>query len=86
MNLYNFDPELTAQISNKGIELEVIENQIENFKNGFPYLNLKKPAVAGKGILKLSESKIDDFINKYDYVSKKNTYCDSLGQHRCGKI
>jgi hypothetical protein len=38
-----FSKEDLRQIAAKGIDPKVIENQIENFKKGFPYINLDRP-------------------------------------------
>ena len=38
------------QISEKGISEEKLNNQLEQFKTGFPFLKLKAAAAIGKGI------------------------------------
>ncbi len=43
------------QIKNKGIDLSVVEKQLDNFKKGFPYIDLYAPAVSGNGIVIFSE-------------------------------
>ncbi len=53
-------------IKNKGITLEQIDEQIQNFKTGFPFLDIIKPATIGDGILRINESEKQNFISKYD--------------------
>ncbi|WP_282036431.1 DUF4301 family protein [Saccharicrinis aurantiacus] len=43
------------QISSKGTSLEKVITQIDHFKNGFPFMNIEKPASIGNGIIKLDE-------------------------------
>ncbi|QSE99167.1 DUF4301 family protein [Fulvivirga lutea] len=42
-----------------------VEEQLNRFKNGFPFLSIKKPATVGNGIIKLSEADLDHFISLY---------------------
>ena len=58
------DSDLT-QLQTKGISEDQVHKQISYFKKGFPYLNLKKAACVGDGILRLSEEVVDDYINFY---------------------
>ncbi len=37
--------------ASKGIEPSVVEEQVENFKKGFPFMELTKPATPGDGII-----------------------------------
>ena len=60
------------QIQSKGIEIKIIEQQINNFKKGFPFANLENPATINNGIKKLSEEEIDGLIKLYDNVSKNH--------------
>ena len=39
------------QITQKGITQEQIENQLNEFKTGFPFLKLEAAAAIGKGIV-----------------------------------
>ncbi|MBT3207242.1 MAG: DUF4301 family protein [Bacteroidetes bacterium] len=54
------------QFGDKGINEKNICQQIENFKNGFPYLNLVKPATYKSGIVKLDEKQLQKCIKLYD--------------------
>jgi len=52
------------QIKNKGIDLSVVEKQLDNFKKGFPYIDLYAPAVSGNGIVTFSEEEANN-MEKY---------------------
>lgn len=47
-----------------------IELQVNRFKNGFPFINLDRPAVINDGILSFSESETDSLITSYDKEQK----------------
>ncbi|MFC0876275.1 DUF4301 family protein [Saccharicrinis sp. FJH2] len=51
------------QLGNKGIEPAVVEDQVETFKRGIPFLNIKEPATIDNGILflKSTSEKIEDW-------------------------
>jgi len=53
------------QIGAKGIELPVINKQIENFREGFPYIGLVRPAISGDGIFSFCEDELSYFTNYY---------------------
>jgi hypothetical protein len=53
------------QIQDKGISVERINKQIDNFKKGFPYANLIKPAIIADGIIALSKKETDDLAIFY---------------------
>ncbi|UZR93494.1 DUF4301 family protein [Chondrinema litorale] len=59
-----------SQLQSLGIKTETAGEQIENFKKGFPFLKLIKPATIGDGILKLDDSQIADFEKLFDTSSK----------------
>lgn len=50
-----------SQLQERNISQQQIETQLENFKSGFPFLNILSAASVEKGILKFT----DDEINKY---------------------
>ena len=54
------------QIQSKGLSLTDIENQKQNFKNGFPYLNIERPAKVGDGLIKLNSKEVEAFIQLFD--------------------
>ena len=53
------------QIEKKGIQLSEIETQIDNFRKGFPFLKLLRPATIGDGIISLTEDKIKEAADHY---------------------
>ena len=55
------------QIQAKGISVAVVEKQLEQFKNGFPYIDITAPAVIGNGIVKID----DDKVEKYQKLHRK---------------
>jgi hypothetical protein len=60
-----------TDLKNRGIRVEDVYQQVEFFRNGFPWMDLEKSAVIGDGILKLSESEVDQWANQFD-VLKSN--------------
>lgn len=61
------------QFEKKGIPVSVIEQQIENFKRGFPFAELVKPAIPGDGIKQFSETEVDGMVSFYDENIKHHT-------------
>lgn len=55
-----------SQIAEHGLNLEKVEEQIENFKKGFPPAVLERPAIEGDGIINLDEDEIDQAIDLYE--------------------
>ncbi len=55
------------QLEKKGIKTSDVERQIEQFKKGFPYINLTAPATTGNGVLKIEE----DAVEKYQKLHRK---------------
>jgi len=53
------------QLANHGINNDLALQQIENFKNGFPYLRITAPATVGNGIIRLECDEVDDLIDMY---------------------
>ncbi len=59
------------QISEKGISEEKLNNQLEQFKTGFPFLKLKAAAAIGKGICAPKVDEQQQFINAWnDYKAE----------------
>jgi hypothetical protein len=54
------------QFKNKCIALEKVNEQIENFKKGFPFINLFAAATKKYGIKVLSKEEIENYLNAYD--------------------
>lgn len=53
------------QMQKMGITPEMVEEQVELFKKGFPFMNLVKPATVGDGIIKLDNEELDSLIDIY---------------------
>ncbi len=49
------------QISKQGISQEIIQQQIDIFKKGFPFIRLKKAATPGDGIMQLNENDLKNY-------------------------
>jgi hypothetical protein len=54
------------QIKERGSQLDVVQKQIENFKKGFPYLEVIEAATLGKGIIKLDDEDIQRNDERFD--------------------
>jgi hypothetical protein len=59
------------QISDRGIDLLTVEQQIAHFRKGFPFTNLVKPAVKGDGIQVYTLNRIKELEKYYDKHSGK---------------
>lgn len=53
-------------LEEKGITPEMLEKQICRFKSGFPYLKVKSVATVGNGILRLSETDANHYIDLWN--------------------
>lgn len=54
------------QIENQHLTIKEVENQLERFKKGFPYLKLEKPATIDDGIVQLNDSEVNAYAKLYD--------------------
>ena len=54
------------QIKEKGISAEKLENQLEQFKTGFPFLKLEAAAGIGRGIMAPDESSRKQYVNAWE--------------------
>ena len=61
-----FKPDDIRQIEERGIEPFRLEEQIEWFRKGFPYLPVTRPATINDGIKRLDIDEIDKFGKFYD--------------------
>jgi hypothetical protein len=59
------DQTLEQQIFNQGMSPEQAATQINNFKEGFPFLPVVEAASPGNGIKKLSKVELDRYIMEY---------------------
>lgn len=66
-----FTKEDLKQLQLKGIDPKTVENQIDNFKKGFPSINLDRPAIVGDGIKVFNGREAKKLSYYYDSNSKK---------------
>lgn len=52
-------------LNERGISQEVVENQLNRFKTGFPYLRLVSSATAGRGIMTLDAARENEAIARW---------------------
>ena len=62
-----FKEEDISQINARGSQLETVNQQLENFKSGFPFLRLTEAATNYHGIINLSEKEKQGYISSFDY-------------------
>lgn len=60
-----------SQIAKRGSDLKIVEEQIENFKNGFPFLKVKKAATIADGLIKLEDVEVNDMVDFFDQQASK---------------
>ena len=58
-----------AQFKRRGTDPTVAEQQIQNFKEGFPNVEIVKAATINDGILQLSDELSANFVKQYESVS-----------------
>ncbi|MDR1225873.1 MAG: DUF4301 family protein [Prevotellaceae bacterium] len=61
-----FTPTDLRQLQALGISQGEVEQQIENFKRGFPFLRVVAPATPSKGILQPDAKKMDELVSVFD--------------------
>ena len=54
------------QLEDLNISIEQVERQVSQFKTGFPYSDLVAPATVGKGIIKFSDTEVQELIKQFD--------------------
>lgn len=59
-------------LNSKGITLSDFENQLANFKNGFPFLKIESAATIGNGVVRLKENEVKEFIAAWDCYKADN--------------
>ncbi|MFY0650983.1 MAG: DUF4301 family protein [Cyclobacteriaceae bacterium] len=58
------------QIVERGSDVAQVEQQIQNFINGFPHLDVQRAASIGDGILRFSENEVKQYVELYIEKSK----------------
>jgi len=67
-----FSEKDVKQIEERGSEVVVVEQQIANFKKGFPFLQIEEAASVGNGIIKLTDEELEQRISLYNDKLLKN--------------
>jgi len=57
------------QIKKKGITLKTLENQLNHFRLGFPFIRLLRPAIQSDGIITFSEEKKNELIRFFEELA-----------------
>lgn len=65
-NMIALSPKDLEQLDSKGISKEKVARQIETFKEGIPFVKLKKAAVVGNGILRFSDKEQNDLVQYFE--------------------
>ena len=55
-----------SQIASRGSELEKVTNQVENFRKGFPFLQIMEAASVDNGIIRLNTEELEKAVLLYD--------------------
>jgi len=64
--MIELSPKDLEQLDSKGISKEKVQNQIQTFKEGIPFVELSQAAVVGNGILRFSEKEQLDLIQYFE--------------------
>ena len=62
----DFTAQQLKQIENHGLTLKQVENQLQTFKEGIPFINLTDCATIENGILQISDDKKQTYIKLYN--------------------
>ena len=69
-----FNNEDLNLLAKKGITPQQVEQQLQSFKDGFPFLELDAAASVGNGVLSPSENEINEYIKMWeDYCNSGHT-------------
>ena len=66
-----FTQEDSIQLLAKGITLEQVQGQLQNFRQGFPYLRLKSAAAIGSGIIRPTSAEVDEYVAQWAMYKKE---------------
>jgi hypothetical protein len=62
-----------TQIQELGIDLDTVNQQIQDFTEGFPAMQLQKAATIGDGVIQLSDEKLQEYVTLYESKVKTLT-------------
>ncbi|PIB34183.1 NAD metabolism ATPase/kinase [Reichenbachiella sp. 5M10] len=57
-------------IEERGSDIALVDEQIANFKKGFPFLDINRAASIGEGVIKLTEEQITTMTRCYEEVQR----------------
>nr|MBD3621474.1 DUF4301 family protein [Sunxiuqinia sp.] len=66
-----FSAEDLVFIEERGSDLNTVKEQVKNFENGFPFVEIIQAATLGKGIIQLDELHVDEFIHFFEHQLAK---------------
>ncbi|WP_299577658.1 DUF4301 family protein [uncultured Sunxiuqinia sp.] len=66
-----FNAEDLVFIEERGSDLTTVKEQVRNFEQGFPYLEIIQAATIGKGIIQLNEDHAQQFIDFFEHKLEK---------------
>lgn len=66
----NFSDKDLKQIKEHGLTVEEVNQQIEDFKRGFPFIDIVKPATSADGIVPTDDKVFDYMANQYSEYAK----------------
>ncbi len=69
MHMFSQDDEI--QVKKRGSDPATVKEQIENFKKGFPYLEVDEAATVGHGIILLDDKNVKDYGEYYSQQIEK---------------
>ena len=64
------------QIEQRGSSVQTVEEQVERFKKGFPWMKVVAPATPERGILVLDEEAVEAAGKYYDALSGERVVLD----------
>ncbi|MCA0365960.1 MAG: DUF4301 family protein [Bacteroidetes bacterium] len=67
----SFSEKDLKQIAQRGSDITVINEQIENFKSGFPFMKVNRAATINDGMIRLEQDAIDQYIGLFEKESLK---------------
>lgn len=67
----NFSADEISEIQNHGLSIEDVDRQLKDFEQGFPFINLIRPATIGDGIKNIPPEQATDLVNYYDSQKDK---------------
>ncbi len=59
-------------LKERNIAITTVEQQIENFKNGFPFARLEEPATVKNGITQLTAKRMDEMVSVFEDFAAEN--------------